>query len=58
MTYLPQILVIAIFGIHLGINAARHGQYPKEEKINVNWAIARVVLLSALLFWGGFFKFN
>ena len=52
---IPQILVIVIFSLGLGISMNEHGK-PKEGTNNAWFSIASFVITMGLLWWGGFFK--
>ena len=50
----PQIIVIIIYAMAIGIEATRHGQ-PKEGNHNVLTTLISVAINVAILWWGGFF---
>ena len=50
----PQILLIVIMAIELGLVWAKHGQ-PRNEKYNVFINLAGTAVFVSLLIWGGFF---
>ena len=50
----PQIILISIVFLNLGVRAAKHGE-PRGDH-NVGVAIIDVALLFSLLWWGGFFN--
>lgn len=51
----PQIMIIALYMLSLGINLANHGK-EKNDKYNFWSSLLACVLIFALLNWGGFFK--
>lgn len=54
--YWPQIVMILMFGIHIGIFAVNHRKPRTNETYNIAHAFARVIFLSIILYFGGFFK--
>lgn len=51
----PQITLLAILALNLGINLARHGER-KNEKYNFFIALFGIGLDLFLLYMGGFFR--
>lgn len=51
----PQILIIVLFSINLGINIAKHGE-EKEEKYNFWLALIDILIECFILYCGGFFS--
>ncbi len=51
---IPQVLIILIYAMGLGINLARHGQ-PKTDTYSFGAALVSTGIVFALLWWGGFF---
>ena len=51
---IPQIIIIVMFSMSLGINLIKHGE---KQNSNYNFFITlfAVALESILLWWGGFF---
>lgn len=48
----PQIIIIIIYAISLGINISNHG---KEQKPKNAWAdFIALIIFVTLLWWGGF----
>ena len=52
---LPQIIMLVIFTLGLGINLAKDGQYKTEEKYSFGVSFVATVINVAVLYWGGFF---
>jgi hypothetical protein len=52
---IPQIILIGLYMISLGIELARNGQ-DKTGKYNVVTTFVALVLILGLLYWGGFFS--
>lgn len=52
---IPQILIIILFAINLGINIAKHGE-DKEEKYNFWLALISTLIECFILYCGGFFS--
>jgi len=52
---IPQILMIAIYMLSLGINLAEHGK-PRAGTYNFWSALIATAIAFAILIWGGFFK--
>lgn len=56
----PQIIVLALWGISLGVHLAKHGE-PRievdgsQQKYSFTKDVIRVSIWSGLLYWGGFF---
>ena len=50
----PQIIMMAMIGVTLGIDLASHGK-PREGKINFGITLISKTILVGLLYWGGFF---
>lgn len=51
----PQIIVIVLYALSLGINMARHGK-PRKDKYSLPQAIFGTIIMFGLLIWGGFFN--
>lgn len=51
----PQLIVIVLYALSLGINMAYHGK-PKEGKYSLPATIFSAAIMFTLLIWGGFFK--
>ena len=51
----PQITLIVLYCISLGINLSEHGK-PKQGKNNVFTSIVALIIQISILTWGGFFK--
>lgn len=51
----PQITLIVLLAISVGVSAAKHGQPLEYQTYNVCRTLVRVVILSTLLHFGGFF---
>ena len=53
---IPQLIILALGMIGLGINITRHGETKKESKYN-GWAqlVAKVILWT-ILYYGGFWN--
>ena len=51
---IPQIIMLAILFINLGIAVSRHGEV-HEEKYNAGIYFISTCITLALLWWGGFF---
>lgn len=52
---IPQILIIILFAINLGINIAKHGE-DKEEKYNFWSTLIGTLIECFILYCGGFFS--
>lgn len=52
---IPQILMIAIYMLSLGMHLAGHGK-PRAGAYNFWSALIATAIVFALLIWGGFFK--
>lgn len=50
----PQIIVLVIYIISLGIHMAKHGE-PQNTKYNFWVGLFSTAINIALLWWGGFF---
>jgi hypothetical protein len=50
----PQIIIIVLFTLNIGIAIARNGQ--KQPETNMVISIFRIAVLIGLLIWGGFFN--
>ena len=50
---IPQILVIVLWALSLGLTLAKHGE-PRGGKESVWTALVGVAIMAALLWWGGF----
>jgi hypothetical protein len=51
----PQVVIIVIYVLSLGISLANHGK-PREGKVNFWVALVTVVFIFLILNGGGFFK--
>jgi uncharacterized membrane protein YoaK (UPF0700 family) len=51
----PQIIVIALFALSLGVAIAEHGK-EKKYKFNAMLVVLQEAVVTALLIWGGFFN--
>lgn len=52
---LPQLLLLALYVLSLGIHLAQHGQ-PKKGNESFPAGFVAVALQVGLLYWGGFFN--
>lgn len=52
---IPQIIILIMFAMNLGIELAKHGE-PREGKHNAVGGLIGVAINLALLWWGGFFE--
>ena len=52
---IPQIVMIVLFAMSLGISAATHGK-PKDGNNSFFLSLLSVVIQVAILWWGGFFS--
>ena len=52
---IPQVIVIGIMGLGLGVAAAKHDK-PREGKHNVVMTLFALAVEGGLLYWGGFFS--
>lgn len=52
MTGIPQIIIICLMAMGLGVSLARHGEPRSEHDFGV--ALGSVALHAFLLWWGGF----
>jgi len=50
---IPQILLLALMCLNLGLALGKHGQ--PRGNVNFGGALIDAVVLTALLWWGGFF---
>ena len=51
---IPQIIVIVIMGLSIGVNLGKHGE-KQNDTYNVWHSLFRVAIWIGLLVWGGFF---
>ena len=51
---LPQIILLALWGISLGVAIAQHGQ-PKKGTESAWNSIIGLAIVAPILYWGGFF---
>ena len=52
---LPQIIILVLYTLLLGITLAKHGEVKKYEKYNFFTSLLSIIVQIALLYWGGFF---
>ncbi len=52
---IPQIIMLIMYAMSLGIDLAKHGE-PREGKYNAVSGLIGVAIGLALLWWGGFFS--
>ena len=52
---IPQILIIALYMLSLGLNLAKDGE-PKDGTYHFGAAFIATAIIFAILIWGGFFK--
>jgi hypothetical protein len=52
---IPQILVIVLFVMSLSINLVKNGEQ-RHDKYSVGWTFVGTLIMSGLLYWGGFFN--
>jgi hypothetical protein len=52
---IPQILIIALYTLSLGICLAKDGE-PRDGTYNFGSALIATAIIFAILIWGGFFK--
>jgi len=50
----PQVAMIVMYGLHIGMHLAKHGK-PKVDTYNVVWALIGVGVSVFILTAGGFF---
>lgn len=51
---IPQIIILVLGMLGLGMDIARHGEYMKTKKIDAWASLFTVILTWLLLYWGGF----
>ena len=51
----PQILIIVLYTLGVGISLAKHGEMEESKKHNVVPTLIGTAIQVALLWWGGFF---
>ena len=51
----PQIIIIILYAVNLGITLAKHGE-STESKYNFIGTFISTALMVGLLIWGGFFS--
>lgn len=51
----PQIIIIAIYALSVGIDIAKHGE-PKTGRYNAAASLIGSAIGLSLLYWGGFFN--
>lgn len=51
---IPQIIIIVLYAMGLGINLVKHGE-PLEGKHNIVTSLIGTAIMIGLLIWGGFF---
>jgi len=49
----PQIIFIVLLSMQLGMAIAKHGE--PRLPYHAGWAVANIILVTGLLYWGGFF---
>ena len=52
---IPQIIMIIVFGLNLGISIAKNGE-PREDTYNFWITLIGTIINVGLLYWGGFFS--
>lgn len=52
---LPQLILLGLMILALGITLAKHGQ-PKNDKYNFGISLIANAIEIGLLYWGGFFN--
>ena len=52
---IPQILIIVLYTLGVGISLAKHGEMEESKKHNVVPTLIGTAIQVALLWWGGFF---
>lgn len=50
----PQMIIIVLYGLNLGINLSKHGEV-RNDKYNFWSSLLAFVIVFAVLRWGGFF---
>jgi hypothetical protein len=51
----PQIIVIVLYALSVGVVLSRHGK-PETGNHNVWSSLLTIAVMSALLWWGGFWS--
>lgn len=51
----PQILLIVLVTLSLGVTAAKHGETKCEETHNFFLSLVADLIVILILYWGGFF---
>lgn len=54
MKHLPQLIVLFLIVLSLGVSMARHGR-KKIGRHSLWWELLDFIMLVGLLYWGGFF---
>ena len=52
---IPQIIMIIIIGLNLGMNLAKNGE-PRESNYSFGIALIGAAIEAGILYWGGFFS--
>lgn len=52
---LPQIIMLVILTLGLGMNLAKDGEYKTGEKYSFGTSFIATAINFAVLYWGGFF---
>lgn len=52
----PQITIIILMAMNVGMNIAKHGEPRKDSHFNVFWALANSGITAGILYASGFFS--
>jgi len=52
---IPQIIMIALFAMGLGVNISKHGQQ-KDQRYNGFTHVVFIIINSIILYYGGFWN--
>lgn len=52
---IPQIIMIIVIGLNLGINLAKNGE-PRDGDYSFGIALIGAAIEVGILYWGGFFQ--
>lgn len=55
MMHAPQIVLLAMWALETGLVWAKHGE-PKTDKYDLSVTLFGIGVVSAILWWGGFWK--